>query len=140
MRIVATPGNRVWLAKVASLVTILALVVAPACAPLCAAQTCTEGHASNEIGCHSHGAANGGGVYLQAVQGCSSPELQAANLSSADKRGSLQRVRAAALDGTMGVHSADCSSPSARNSAFIAAELESRPHFCFAISTVVLRI
>src|SRR5258708_28726739 len=76
MRIVATPGNRAWVARVASLVTILALVVAPACAQICAAQICTEGHASNEIGCHSHAAADGGGVYLQAVQGCSSPELQ----------------------------------------------------------------
>jgi len=140
MRIVAIPENRAWVARVASLVTILALVVAPACAQLCAAQICTEGHASNEIGCHSHAAANGGGVYLQAVQGCSSPELQAANLSSADKRGSLQRVRAAALPGTVGVLSADCSSPRTHNSTFIAAELESPPHFCFAISTVVLRI
>jgi hypothetical protein len=83
---------------------------------------------------------NGGAVIFRSSQSCGSPELQAANLSSADKRGSLQRVRAAALPGTIGVLSADCSSPSAYNSTFIAARLESPPHFCFAISTVVLRI
>jgi hypothetical protein len=132
----------VWLAKMASLVTLLALVVAPACAPLCAAQACAQDPASPEAGsnCHSHGMMNGGTAILHASQSCGSPELQAANLPSGDKRGSLQRVRAAASFGALGVLPADCSSPSAHNSAFIGAEIESPPYFCFAIHTVVLRI
>jgi hypothetical protein len=142
MRKIAQSRTGVWLAKMASLVTLLALVVAPACAPLCAAQTCAQGAASTEMGsnCHSHGMINGGTVIFHASQSCGSSELQAANLPSADKRGSLQKVRAAVSFGALGVLPTDCSSPSARNSAFIGAELELPPHFCFAIHTVVLRI
>lgn len=83
---------------------------------------------------------NGGTVIFRSSPSCSSPELQAANLSSVDKRGSLQRVRTAAFPGTFGVLSADCSDPNAHNFAFMGAELESPPYSCFASSTVVLRI
>jgi hypothetical protein len=84
---------------------------------------------------------NGGMAILHATQSCGSPELQAANLTSADKRSSaLQNVRAAASSGAFGVLSADCSAPSVYNSAFIGAELESPHHFCFTSSAIVLRI
>jgi hypothetical protein len=142
MRSAAPSQKRAWLAKFASLITLLALVVAPACAPLCAAQTCAHVPASTEIGshCHSQGVANGGAVYLQTVQSCGAPELQAANLPSADKRGSLQRVRAEAFPGKLGVPFPGYSSLSAPVSVFIDVNLESSPHSCSAISTVVLRV
>jgi hypothetical protein len=140
MRSGAASRTGLFLARLASLITLLALVVAPACAPLCAAQTCTQGHASTEVGCHSRGAANGGAVYLQAVQNCGNPELQAANLPSGDKRVTLKKVRASASRGELATHSADSSSLVTQNSARIDAVLESPPHSCCAISVAILRI
>jgi hypothetical protein len=90
--------------------------------------------------CHSHGAANGGVVYLQGVRSCGSPELQAANLPSADKRSSLQRFRGQAFSGAPGVHSVSHFLPSAANFAFIGADLESSPHSSSGISAIVLRV
>lgn len=84
--------------------------------------------------------ATGGVVYLQSVQSCGAPELQAVNLTSTDKRGSLQSVRAEASCAATGVPSAGYSSASTHNSPPIGANLESPPHFCNVISTVVLRI
>jgi hypothetical protein len=90
--------------------------------------------------CHSHGLANGGTVYFQASPSCGAPELEAANLPAVNKRDSLQRVRAAAIPGAIGVIAEDNSSASARKYAPVDAELESPPHSCYAISSVVLRI
>src|SRR5258708_31204837 len=87
--------NGAWLARIASLMTILALMVATACAPLCAAQTCTQAPVSAGMGshCHSREVANGSAVHLHSAQGCGSPELQVANLPSVSQLGSLQRDR-----------------------------------------------
>jgi len=140
MRSAAPSQTGVLLARLAGLIILLALVVAPACAPLCAAQICVQGHASTEMGCHSHGAANGDVVYFQSVQSCGAPELQAANLPSADKRGPLQKVRAATASGELGLLSLVDSLMSATGSAPTDANLESPPQFCCAISIAILRI
>jgi len=140
MRIAAPSRTGLLLARLTSLITLLALVIAPACAPLCAAQTCAQGHTSTEMGCHSHGAANGGAVYLQAVQGCGSSELQAADLPLSNMRGSLQRVRASASRGELATHSADSTFPDTQNSVRSGADLESPPLSCCAISIAILRI
>src|SRR5258708_12865964 len=94
MRGVAPLRKAAWLARIASLMTILALIVAPACAPLCAAQACPQAPVSAGMGshCHSSEVANGGAVHLYSVQGCGSPELQVANLPSANTRESLPKT------------------------------------------------
>src|SRR5260370_40230800 len=95
MRDVAPLRNAAWLTRIASLVTIVALVVAPACGPLCAARACTQAPGPAEVvsDCHSHGTPNGGGVHLHAVHRCGAPELQVANVSAASARGLIQRAR-----------------------------------------------
>jgi len=142
MRDVAPLRNAAWLARIASLVTIVALVVAPACGPLCAAQACMQTPSSTEMGsnCHSHGAANGGAVHFHAVHRCGAPELQVANLSAGSVRGLIQRDRASAPADWIGVVAPSLSSLSTHNSATIGADVESPPHFCSVTSTVVLRI
>jgi len=134
--------KRAGLARFASLITLLALVVAPACAPLCAAQTCTQAPASTEMGshCHSHEVANSSAAYLHAVQSCGAAEFQAANMPSAEKRRSLQKVRAEVSPGAVGVSSPGHFSPSAPISTFTDVDPHSPPDFCFALSKVVLRI
>jgi hypothetical protein len=129
-----------FFARLASLITLLALVVAPACAPLCAAQTCAEGHASNEMGCHSHRAANGGVVYLQAVQGCGSPELQAADLPSLNIHGSLQQVRESGARGELATPSAARLFSVTQNSVRSGTGRKAPPHSCCSISIAILRI
>src|SRR5260370_39754793 len=97
MKSVVPLRNETWLARIASVVTLLALIVAPACAPLCAAQACMQasGSAGMESHCHFRGIAHGGEAHLHSVQGCGAPELQLANLTPASRRASLQRGRAA---------------------------------------------
>jgi hypothetical protein len=90
--------------------------------------------------CHSHGAANGGALYLQTIQSCGAPELQAVNLPSGDKRVALQKVRASASRGEIAPLSTDSSFPGAQNSARSGADLESPPHSCCSISIAILRI
>jgi hypothetical protein len=83
-------------------------------------------------------AASGGAVYLQSVQSCSAEELQAVNLTSADKRGSLQSVRVEVSKATTGVPPDGYSAPSTHNSHPVGANLESPPNLWNIISTVVL--
>jgi hypothetical protein len=90
--------------------------------------------------CHSHGAANGGALYLQTIQSCGAPELQAVNLPSGDKRVALQKVRASASRGEIAPLSTDSSFPGAQNSARSGADLESPPHSRCSISIAILRI
>src|SRR5258708_36977183 len=95
MRGVAPLRKAAWLARIASLMTILALIVAPACAPLCAAQACMQAPVSAGMGshCHSSEVANGGAIHLDSVQGGGAPGLQLADLTSGKTRESLQKER-----------------------------------------------
>jgi hypothetical protein len=71
--------NTNWLLRALSLVTLVALVVAPACAPLCAAQNCQRASASGA----SHGNCHGANPipheapWAHAIMGCGSQELPA---------------------------------------------------------------
>jgi hypothetical protein len=122
--------------------TILALIVAPACAPLCAAQTCAQAPVSAGMGshCHSREVANGSAVHLHSVEGCGAPELQVANLPSLNKRGSFQRDQSTVSASGLDVRSAEHPYSRACHRARCDAGLGSPPHSCSAISTVVLRI
>src|SRR6267143_1101713 len=142
MRGVVPSRNRAWLARIASLMTILALIVAPACAPLCAAQACMQAPVSAGMGshCHTRGVANGSAVHLHSAQGCGSPELQVANLPSVSRLGSLQRDRSTVSTSGLDVRSAEHLQPLAYHRTPFDAGLGSPPHSCSAVSTVVLRI
>src|SRR6266850_4489514 len=87
------------LAQVCGVVTMLALVVAPACAPLCAAKACSRGLGSAEEGspCHVMAMAHGSTTWFDAAQNCGVPELPAAAFNSADKNESQQKNRFAAF-------------------------------------------
>src|SRR6267143_198585 len=142
MRGVVPSRNRAWLARIASLMTILALIVAPACAPLCAAQACMQAPVSAGMGshCHTRGVANGSAVHLHSAQGCGSPELQVANLPSVSRLGSLQRDRSTVSASRLGVLSLVHPSPLAHHRAACSADVESPQYSCSFVASVVLRI
>jgi hypothetical protein len=122
--------------------TILALIVAPACAPLCAAQACMQAPVSAGMGshCHSREVANVGEVHLHSAQGCGSPELQLADLTSANRRESLQKDRSTVSVSGLGVLSLVHPSPLAHHRAACCADVESPQYSCSFVASVVLRI
>src|SRR5260370_13463906 len=139
MRGVVPSRNGAWLARIASLMTILALIVAPACAPLCAAQAWMQAPVSAGMGshCHSSDVANGSAVHLHSAQGCGAPELQLADLTSANTWESLQKDRSAS---EMGVLSLVHPSPFAHHRAACSADVGS-PQYSWSFgASVVLRI
>src|SRR6266446_7463508 len=83
------------LAQVCGVVTMLALLVAPACAPLCAARVCSQalGSAEGDSPCHLMGIALGSATHAHGAQSCGAPELPAAALNSTNKNGSPQNGR-----------------------------------------------
>jgi hypothetical protein len=74
----------------------LALVVAPACAPLCAARICSQVSASTTVErpCHLAGLIHGGESHFRAVQNCGASELPSAILTSSIKKDASQASRA----------------------------------------------
>ena len=76
--------NMRWSLRALSLVTLMALLVAPACAPLCAAQNCGLAHTGAAAAGHCHG----GGTMpneaplLRGLRNCGSGEMPAIVLSS----------------------------------------------------------
>jgi hypothetical protein len=76
--------NANWPLRLLSLVTLMALLVAPACAPLCAAQNCGLAHTQAAAAGHCHG----GGTMpneaplLRDIRNCGSGELPAIVLNS----------------------------------------------------------
>ncbi len=122
--------------------TILALIVAPACAPLCAAQSCPQAPVSAGMGshCHSREVANGSAVHLHSAQGCGAPELQLADLTSANRRESLHKDRSTVSVSGLGVLSLVHPSPLAHHRAACSAEVESPQYSCSFVASVVLRI
>ena len=77
-------GNASWPLRALSLATLVALLVAPACAPLCVAQNCRLAHAQPAAAGHCHG----GGTMpneaplLRGLRNCGSGEMPAIVLSS----------------------------------------------------------
>src|SRR6266403_530150 len=95
MNFAASGRTNALLAQVCGMVTVLALIVAPACAPLCAARVCSQALSSAEEGspCHAVATERGSAVHVHAAQGCGVPELPAAALNSTIKNGSPQNDR-----------------------------------------------
>src|SRR6267143_5330575 len=91
----ATPRRtKGLLAQVCGVVTILALAVAPACTPLCAAKICSQASGPAEEGSSCHLMKIGGSVsHIHGVQSCGALEVPAAALHSTNKNGSLQTDR-----------------------------------------------
>ena len=76
--------NMSWSLRALSLVTLMALLVAPACAPLCAAQNCglaqTQPAAAGH--CHGGGTTPHEAPLLRGLRNCGSGEMPAIVLSS----------------------------------------------------------
>jgi hypothetical protein len=80
---------------VVSVLTLLALLVAPICAPLCAAQTCLRAKSAiaTETHCHGETAASQDGSQIHTVLNCNSSEMPAAALFAGNKSDILQTFR-----------------------------------------------
>jgi hypothetical protein len=87
--------TKAMLAQVCGAVTILALVVAPACAPLCAVKVCSQALSSAEKDspCHLMKIPSGSANHVHGAQICGARELPAAALNSTNKNGLLQNDR-----------------------------------------------
>src|SRR5229473_104459 len=111
----ATPRRtKGLLAQVCGVVTVLALVVAPACAPLCAAKVCSRALTSTEEGssCHVMAMARGSATYAHAVQNCGALEPPAAALNSASKNEVQHNDRSQAFSAGVGIPTQEVSSVS----------------------------
>jgi len=74
-----------WRLQALSLMTIVALLVAPNCAPLCAGQNCGRAAASAATNdeCHGAGAMHHKSLFVRGVRNCSLPESPAIVSTSA---------------------------------------------------------
>ncbi len=93
--------NASWPLRALSLVTLVALLVAPACAPLCAGQNCRRADASVTAGgnCHGANAMPHEGPRAHAILGCGSPELPAVVLARTPLEDASGVSRLSASDG-----------------------------------------
>src|SRR5712664_1396497 len=111
----ATPRRtKGLLAQVCAVMTMLALVVAPACAPLCAARVCSPalGSTEGDSPCHLMGIALGSATHAYGAQSCGARELPAAALNSRNNNGSLQNDRFDAFGVGLNISSQKASSVS----------------------------
>ena len=78
-----------------SFAILLGLLVAPACAPLCAARMCSQTAApvSSEERCHSASVMHGDVPQIHAAVNCNAPELAASALSAGNKSDILKIYR-----------------------------------------------
>jgi hypothetical protein len=86
-----------WAAALAAMVTLLAVVIGPLCAPICSATFCAAGasRSAEDEGCHGGGARHSDGAKgsLTAVKTCRSAISVVALSNSEEKRPSLQAPR-----------------------------------------------
>src|SRR6266850_3372886 len=87
--------TKAMLAQVCGVVIILALVVAPACASLCATRVCSRAVSSAEehSPCHLTKIPGGSATHVHGAQSCGTRELPAAALNFTNKNGSSQNDR-----------------------------------------------
>src|SRR5216683_5524770 len=95
--------NASWLLRILSMVTMAALVVAPACASLCGGQNCRQGDApvTKNGGCHEAGTMPGGAARISRFSSCSSAELPAVVLTPTSLRKAFSVSRLSAPDGIL---------------------------------------
>src|SRR5258708_4968853 len=93
--------NVSWALRAVSLLTLMALLVAPNCAPLCAAKSCPQAAASGEAGgsCHGAGAMHHKGLLLHGIRNCNLPELPAVLSTSTGFSGASGASRLSATGG-----------------------------------------
>ena len=91
----ATPTRmKSWRAITCSLVTVVALLVTPACAPMCAAKSCLQAATVNASEQHCHAASTHDNVaQIHSFQNCGAPELPVAALTSGNESDALQASR-----------------------------------------------
>jgi hypothetical protein len=84
MKSTATKRGSGLRATAVSLVTLLALLVVPACSPLCAAQACLQAQTStaSETHCHLEMTGRNDASQIHVVQNCTASELPMATLSA----------------------------------------------------------
>src|SRR5260370_1874733 len=72
-----------WPLRAVSLLTLVALLVAPGCAPLCASQDCrrTDASATTKGNCHGAGATHREAALIHGFRNCNLPELPAVVLT-----------------------------------------------------------
>jgi hypothetical protein len=127
MMSVATSRRRKGLlAQVCGVVTVLALVVAPSCAPLCAAKVCSQALNSAEEGspCHVMAMGNGSAISAHTAQTCGALELPAGALNSTNKNEEQH-------DGPFGTFSAGLDIPAQE----ISSALEQSRDYCFTCTS-----
>lgn len=133
---------RSWQAAAVSLVTVVALVVAPSCAPLCAAQMCSQAPtlSTSEKHCHASASMHNDVPQIHAVQNCSAPELAAAALSSVNKGNALKEYRSAASGAAPYPPSQDLPAISTTNLRSCCANAGSLRRSDSFLATIILRI
>src|SRR5882762_5583610 len=75
-----TPGrNTRWPLRAVSLLTLVALLIAPSCAPLCVGGNCRRADASATTNgnCHGAGHSHHEALLVNSIRNCNSPELPA---------------------------------------------------------------
>ena len=131
---------RRWGAAASSLVTLLALIVAPICAALCAAQACALPGAATEAPCHFAAAAQSNALHFHAAHICGARELQAADLTSSNLRSSLQAQRLRISAGLFDLLLPEPLTPIGNHGGTGYAYPPPPEHPSFPVTTVVLRI
>src|SRR3989442_15304352 len=101
MRNAATTRKKSWRTVAGSVLTLLAMLATPLCAPLCAARTCSQSAltAASERHCHAAASMHDDVPQIQATLNCNPPELAVAALSAGNTidilRGSCSASQAA---------------------------------------------
>jgi len=142
MSFAASGRTNALLAQVCGVVTILALVVAPACAPLCAAKVCSRVLTSTEKDsrCHVMATARGSAAYAHAAQNCGALELPAAALNSTNKKEVQDNERSEAFGAGLDIPAQEVSSASERSLEYCFASASPPQRSSSSSLTSVLRI
>jgi hypothetical protein len=84
--------KRSWMIATSSLVTVMALLVAPICAPLCAAHSCSpsSGGAAASSDCHLAMLSQQDALRIHSLQNCGASELPVAALLSTSRSKAFQ--------------------------------------------------
>lgn len=142
MRDAIPPREKNWRATAVSLLTLLALLVAPVCAPFCGGQACLQAQTAmaSETHCHAEMAADNNSSQMHATLNCNSSELPVAALSTGNKRDIPQASRPRSQVASMHAVSQEFASILAENCMSRSTNTESLPSSTSFLAMGVLRI
>ncbi len=142
MRSSAQRRKRSWQSASVSLVVLLTLMVAPTCAPLCAAQGCSQASASaaSEGHCHFAAAAPHKVSQVHRFGNCGASELPPATLTSVSGSDQLLTFRSAASASSPCAFSQELPGLPAHHGVSRCAEPPALPSSQSSLATSVLRI